>query len=655
MRSRILLADDSITIQKVVNLTFADEGIEVVAVSNGEMAEKRLSEINPDLVLADIFMPGKNGYELCETIKRNPQYKNVPVVLLVGAFEPFDQGEAKRVRADGHLTKPFESRMLVETVRKLISGNAKGKSGPLAQAAASDSPRTSPLDTNPITPPAPPPEAIVVPELPIEVNLGPVSETSPLDLDYNATQVAPPPTPPEPQKDVIGQFEGPFVRTTGALSSVGPGAVQQASDNGHAADAAAIETHVTASPAPHAPEATSPAQVDSQPEPAVSIGVPSRFGDAANDLILDFETSPEPAPPSPPSITSAPEELVEQPAEVVALNAEPAAQVFATPDTPLVVEDVVASPGQPEPAAAEASSSVVDAATAELEPPVAELASSESIQSEEPLGDILDGSPLGETEPEPLQAIQDSEEGPLAEAIATATPAEEPESQSQESNEAAGAATTSPDQRIIEEHAPLDVLMPPPIVPSMVETNDVEWDEPLAMMEDAVAEAPAPEYVAPPLHSEPAQEFTTSQSVENLADAAPEEFTSSSMWSEPEPRFAAIDTPIDIEATEVADTVPEPVSAIPPLESDTGLPAAEAIAAEPVASEPVPEQPVISDLKPASTEPAQVSSTMIDEIVKRVVAELSESVVREIAWEVVPDCVERVVTEMTRDGVAKRA
>src|SRR5262249_28182215 len=123
MGSTILLADDSITIQKVVNLTFADEGIDVVAVSNGDVAEKRLSEINPDLVLADIFMPGKNGYQLCEAIKQDPQFRNVPVVLLVGAFEPFEQAEARRVRADAHLIKPFEARTLVETVRKLASEN----------------------------------------------------------------------------------------------------------------------------------------------------------------------------------------------------------------------------------------------------------------------------------------------------------------------------------------------------------------------------------------------------------------------------------------------------------------------------------------------------------------------------------------------------
>ena len=155
MATRILLADDSITIQKVVNLTFADEGIEVVAVSNGDLAERRLAEVAPDLVLADIFMPGKNGYELCEAIKENPQFRNVPVVLLVGAFEPFDQVEARRVRADAHLTKPFESRTLVETVRRLISASSHTTTGPIAPMPADDE-RDKALDTlAPVTLPPP--------------------------------------------------------------------------------------------------------------------------------------------------------------------------------------------------------------------------------------------------------------------------------------------------------------------------------------------------------------------------------------------------------------------------------------------------------------------------------------------------------------------
>ena len=126
----ILLADDSITIQKIVNLTFSGEGIEVVTVGNGEAAVKKIHEIHPALVLADIFMPGKNGYEVCDYIKTDPSLSATPVILLVGAFEPFDSNEAARVKADGHLTKPFEIKVLISAVNSLISAAGEPKDAP---------------------------------------------------------------------------------------------------------------------------------------------------------------------------------------------------------------------------------------------------------------------------------------------------------------------------------------------------------------------------------------------------------------------------------------------------------------------------------------------------------------------------------------------
>jgi CheY-like chemotaxis protein len=120
---KLLLADDSVTIQKVVDLTFSDEGIEVTTVSNGEQAILKLEEMQPDIVLADIFMPGRSGYEVCEHIKRDERFRHIPVMLLVGSFEPFDEAEARRVGADDYLTKPFQSiRQLVSKVTALISG-----------------------------------------------------------------------------------------------------------------------------------------------------------------------------------------------------------------------------------------------------------------------------------------------------------------------------------------------------------------------------------------------------------------------------------------------------------------------------------------------------------------------------------------------------
>jgi len=120
---KLLLADDSVTIQKVVDLTFADEGVQVIAVNNGAEAIERLEEISPDIVLADVFMPGMTGYQVCEFIKQNERLKHIPVMLLVGSFEPFDEAEARRVGADDILTKPFQSiRNLLDKVGGLLRG-----------------------------------------------------------------------------------------------------------------------------------------------------------------------------------------------------------------------------------------------------------------------------------------------------------------------------------------------------------------------------------------------------------------------------------------------------------------------------------------------------------------------------------------------------
>ncbi|HEX6126389.1 MAG TPA: response regulator [Pyrinomonadaceae bacterium] len=120
-KRKLLLADDSITIQKVVNLTFADEGVEVITVGDGDSAAQKISEVSPDLILADVHMPGLNGYQICEMVRSNPGTSKLPVILLVGSFEPFDESEAARVGANAYLTKPFQSiRQLVSQVTELM-------------------------------------------------------------------------------------------------------------------------------------------------------------------------------------------------------------------------------------------------------------------------------------------------------------------------------------------------------------------------------------------------------------------------------------------------------------------------------------------------------------------------------------------------------
>ena len=105
--ARILVADDNSNIQRMVGLALKDQGIDVVAVGNGEAAVRKISDILPDLVLADVFMPVRNGYEVCQYVKTDPKLAHIPVILLVGAFDPLDEQEAQRVGADGVLKKPF--------------------------------------------------------------------------------------------------------------------------------------------------------------------------------------------------------------------------------------------------------------------------------------------------------------------------------------------------------------------------------------------------------------------------------------------------------------------------------------------------------------------------------------------------------------------
>jgi CheY-like chemotaxis protein len=121
MKKRILVADDSLTIQKVVELTFADTDYRLTCVGNGRLALEKVREEPPDVILADVVMPEKNGYEVCEEIKKNPATAAIPVILLAGTFEPFDRDRAAGLGCDAIISKPFDSRELYRKVEALVS------------------------------------------------------------------------------------------------------------------------------------------------------------------------------------------------------------------------------------------------------------------------------------------------------------------------------------------------------------------------------------------------------------------------------------------------------------------------------------------------------------------------------------------------------
>jgi CheY-like chemotaxis protein len=121
---KLLLADDSITIQKVVELILSEENFEIKSTNNGEEALAQIPSFKPDIILADIEMPKMNGYQLCEKVKQNPSTSNIPVILLTGAFEPIDQELAKQVKADDFIVKPFESQDLLSKVNSALGVSA---------------------------------------------------------------------------------------------------------------------------------------------------------------------------------------------------------------------------------------------------------------------------------------------------------------------------------------------------------------------------------------------------------------------------------------------------------------------------------------------------------------------------------------------------
>ena len=141
MPKSLLLADDSVTIQKVVGISFANEDIEITTVDNGRDAVAKARAICPDIVLADVVMPGMSGYEVCETIKADPNLRHVPVLLLTGTFEAFDQARATAVGAAGHVAKPFEAQTLVDRVKQLLaSAPAAAPKPPAVRPVAAPAP-----------------------------------------------------------------------------------------------------------------------------------------------------------------------------------------------------------------------------------------------------------------------------------------------------------------------------------------------------------------------------------------------------------------------------------------------------------------------------------------------------------------------------------
>ena len=156
MAYNLLLADDSVTIQRVIELTFADEDVKVAVVGDGKQAIERIVGDRPDIVLADIGMPERDGYEVAAFVKSDPRFASIPVILLTGAFEPLDEDRARKVGCDGVLVKPFEPQVVINRVKELLAGRRPVPPAAIGTAAAEARDRViDRLDASLAPPPAP--------------------------------------------------------------------------------------------------------------------------------------------------------------------------------------------------------------------------------------------------------------------------------------------------------------------------------------------------------------------------------------------------------------------------------------------------------------------------------------------------------------------
>jgi CheY-like chemotaxis protein len=173
--SRILLADDSPHAQRMGERILREEGFEVVSLTDGNAVMARLADVDPDVIMADVFLPGKSGFELCRYVKSEPRFKHVRVVLTAGLLEPFDEDEAERTGCDAIIKKPFEASKVTLTIGPLVKGAQEARGSSTGEIA--------------LAPPPPPPPA-VEPEPVGSVEPPKLAEPASLEIDPERVRAA---------------------------------------------------------------------------------------------------------------------------------------------------------------------------------------------------------------------------------------------------------------------------------------------------------------------------------------------------------------------------------------------------------------------------------------------------------------------------------
>jgi CheY-like chemotaxis protein len=581
MSKKILLADDSITIQKVIELTFSDEDFEVVTVGNGRLALERLPEVRPDIVLCDIIMPEKDGYEVCEQVKSNPAWSHVPVLLLTGAFEPFDQERASRAGYDGSLAKPFEPETLIAKVKELL---ARAPSRPTS-----------------------PPVAVFAPPVPTVVPFA--RPTSAGQSSATAPQASPLAARPTPKAPLTGGFisDEPFPDDERPEPRPEPAA--QAPPAAPLAPLSDEETATLAGASPVAQE---------EPDAASTVmfrptELPWTPGEPSPPTATS-EPPPRPAPTPPPAPRVVPTAPVSEPSPLLVPEKAPPPAVEPMLEEPPVFEAVLDED--------------LDFGTEGYEPAaIHEPTGGETLFAPEPLAPTA--TPTASTEPAAIEAPGAPMAASIDELVPEAAPgatsrATEPEPTFVEELPSPLDADVPVEERgPLDEPAPLATLEPP--YPGVPEPAPIPDPQPMPRPMPMPAPQPVPE---PEPRPAPAPEPAPEPIPAPQPDPEPAPRPAPRPPSSPTPEAASAPAPhlADFDST-LAPGV-EPTGGGPLADLD--LPAQE------------PEEPAATT--PASQAAAlSVPVDMVETIAQRVVSQVSEKVVREIAWEVIPDLAEALI------------
>ncbi|MCP4896013.1 MAG: response regulator [bacterium] len=664
MSGTILLADDSLTIQKVVELTFADTDYEVVAVSSGEELLERIPECSPDVVICDVVMPGTDGYEVCQQVKSSPETLHIPVILLTGTFEPFDRDRALAAGCSEIITKPFEARKLVDAVEQLVQvGAAAAPSeagGPGMEPPVPAQFQSAPAGDE--ATPVPPPVADEEPDE-FATTLSEPSETE----SAGAMMEMPPPvdTSPEPEEDATIEAEpSPAVPveppapeedgldfTTTGFTEMKEQAQEFLQGGGPAGTVPEDGLDFTTTGFAEMEEEA--AKSDAYSYGGASVPVASAHAD---DSEVQDEISEESLPET------------EQPLEAD----EPSDEAFAAEEPDSTEDEEIADEAETEaPVDDEFAFGGTDETPSDTEDPADHPeATSEipfspdegvAVAEEEGIEDIF-GEPTEESsqtefeestgdEPSAFDAAETDES---AEAQPVKPPDSEPEGTS-DFGSYEPTETEEPDEAPLVDEASIEPPELEPVQPPEIEapqTEDPEDPEVSEVSEDE------PSFASQSDEPEDMYEATGANDTETEAVDAfePTDESAEDAFDEPVPEPEP--TPSEAETYDFgspeqpqAFDVPEPATLEPEPEPEEPEPEPEPEPLPAIPTEPIPTTTAVEPeeaIQPEADTSASLSDEDIERISQRVLV-LATDMLEKIAWEVIPDMAEIIVRERVRE------